>query len=927
MTKVKLILSILLVFSVGVYAEVATEIKVEEHVENKDVDQTLQTKLEDARRQLRTELMNDPALFEAGQTRVYRGKHLDAIEFPVGGIGSGCLLMDGTARRRAWQIFHNFTYNVIPDSFFAIRMKQADGKPQVRTLQTVSEGPFEKMTALSMRGEYPFAWYDFEDAKLPAEVSLETYNPFIPLDAKNSAIPCAVYNITVKNVSGKPLGVILLGTQQNAVGYVPPKAEYRDVSFDEVFDNGNQYRDPIVIKARKFGTYGQNCNQVRTEDGFCSIDMTIQQSADSRAYGSMSLSVLNADSTTAIASWDDINVLHTDFCEDGKLSSDIAKAGPSPDGETLNGAIAADIQLAPGQSRTVSFLLTWHFPNDLLGGFINPPKWNARAWGGGQWGGKGNMYGNWWENASEVADYVSVNFEKLETETRQFHQTFYQTNLPHWLLDRISGQMAILKSMTCFWTKDNYFGGWEGTGSVDGSCAGNCSHVWHYAQAHSRLFPELARLMRQQELGAMKPDGMIPFRQIDNGHPALDAQCGIILGAYREHLVSEDGDWLKQYYPAIKKAMEYAIGHWDSDEDGWLTGSQHTTLDCALSGNSSWLGSMYAAALAASEKMALLQDDTPHAKRCRKILDGATNLHNEKLWNGKYFFQIPGKQPLSDYNNGCAIDQMLGQWWAWQVGLGDLYPRPRIKSAMASVFNNNFRANFVGIQQKPREFVKSDEAAMQIITWPGKDRPARHTAYADEVMSGFEYAAAANMLETGLDTQALTALKAISDRYDGRLRTGYKPGWGNLGYSGNPFGDDECGKFYSRSLSIYSVLLTSQGYHYVGPQDVLAFSPVWKKQNHRSFFTTATGWGLFTQKIDSTEQSNALDVKWGKVKLKKLTLAVPEKKTVAKIRVRHNEEHLRTTFKQAASGAVEILFNDTLTISKDQKLKVDISLK
>ena len=89
--------------------------------------------------------------------------------------------------------------------------------------------------------------------------------------------------------------------------------------------------------------------------------------------------------------------------------------------------------------------------------------------------------------------------------------------------------------------------------------------------------------------------------------------------------------------------------------------------------------------------------------------------------------------------------------------------------------------------------------------------------------------------------------KAISDRYDGRLRTGLAshPTWG---YSGNPFGDDECGKFYARAMSVWSILLACQGYIYDGPAGVIGFKPVWKPEDHKSFFSAAEGWGLFTQR-------------------------------------------------------------------------------
>ena len=40
------------------------------------------------------------------------------------------------------------------------------------------------------------------------------------MDAKNSAIPCAIYNVTFENHGERPVDVSLLATQQNAAGLV-----------------------------------------------------------------------------------------------------------------------------------------------------------------------------------------------------------------------------------------------------------------------------------------------------------------------------------------------------------------------------------------------------------------------------------------------------------------------------------------------------------------------------------------------------------------------------------------------------------------------------------------------------------------------------------------------------------------------------------
>ena len=112
-----------------------------------------------------------------------------------------------------------------------------------------------------------------------------------------------------------------------------------------------------------------------------------------------------------------------------------------------------------------------------------------------------------------------------------------------------------------------------------------------------------------------------------------------------------------------------------------------------------------------------------------------------------------------------------------------------------------------------------------MITWPKDPQPIPGMKYGDEVMTGFEYGAAVTMLQNGMLPEGLMVIKVISDRYDGRLRTDGVSDFNNgpWGYSGNPFGDDECGKFYGRSLSVWSALLALQGFIYDGPAGIIGF--------------------------------------------------------------------------------------------------------
>ncbi len=743
---------------------------------------------EETRRKELGAMMTAERLFARGESRVYQGESLGAIRLPVGGIGAGSIQIDGKATRPVWSIFNNMNQMAVPNSFFAIRIK--GDKPILKALQTEAAGPFAAMKALTFRGEYPFGWFDFDDPELPVKVSLETFNPLIPLNTKDSAIPCAIYNITVKNPTDRPVEGAVVAEQRNAVG-----------------TEGNK-------------------SSVRRTDRATILEMT------GAKPGSMALAVL----------------------------------GP---GETADGALASALTLPPGASRTVTFVLAWHFP--------------VGRHGAGGWGGEGNMYENWWPNASAVADDVVARLDELTKLTRLYHDTLYATNLPYWLLDRLSSQLVVIRCQTTFWTKAGYFGGWEGCCPGSGCCNGNCNHVWQYAQSHARLFPEIARIMREQELRFMAPNGAIPHRQ-PASHPAFDGQCGGIMGAYREHLCSPDATWLAKHWPAVKKAMDFTIVTWDKDEDGVLAGPQWNTLDCNTGGSTSWLGALYLGALAASEKMATLQGDEPAAARYRKIRESGSKKQDETLFNGEYYIQIPDPQPHRDYHDGCHIDQLLGQWWAHQLDLGWLYPPDHCAKAMSALFLHNFRTNFRGVPQAPRKFVADADAGLQMICWPKANRPPNHTIYADEVMTGFEYSAAAMMVYAGLMKEGFGVVRAVADRYDGRARTGLTGGGtSSWGYSGNPFCDDECGKFYARPMSIWSMLLACQGFVYDGPAALIGFKPRWKPEEHASFWTGAEGWGLFTQKRAERQQTERIEVRHGKLVVKSLLFEPPKDATPARV--------------------------------------------
>lgn len=162
-----------------------------------------------------------------------------------------------------------------------------------------------------------------------------------------------------------------------------------------------------------------------------------------------------------------------------------------------------------------------------------------------------------------------------------WRDTWYDSTLPHWFLNRIFANTSTLATTTSHRFASGRFWGWEGVGC----CPGTCTHVWHYAQAVGRIFPEIERDMRERvDFGAgfAAGEGMIRHRGESTG-PAIDGHCGRILGAWREHQMSADAAFLKRLWPNVKQSLEHVMHH-NKDGDGILDGPQESTLDAAWYG-------------------------------------------------------------------------------------------------------------------------------------------------------------------------------------------------------------------------------------------------------------------------------------------------------------------------------------------------------
>jgi len=543
----------------------------------------------------------------------------------------------------------------------------------------------------------------------------------------------------------------------------------------------------------------------------------------------------------------------------------------APFADKLAGSLGRSVKLAPGQAATVTFLLTWHFPNLSLGGALSQA---------------GRYYATKFSSAHAVAQYVAAQFDRLARETKLWRDTWYDSTLPFWFLDRTFLNASILASSTTYRFANGRYYGWEGVGC----CAGTCGHVYHYAHAAARLFPELERDVRERvDFGlAQMPDGAIRFRGEFNKIPAVDGQAGTILRALREHQMSKDAGFLQRNWPKIKLATQWLIAK-DANNDGLIESNQHNTLDSDWYGKVAWLSGLYLAALLGAAEMADETGDADFARQCREIFETGRKNLVAQLFDGDYFVNEVDPKHLDAINSGtgCEIDQVFGQSWAFQVGLPRVLPAKETLSALKSLWRYNFSPDAGGYRNQMgsgRWYAMPGEAGLLMCTFPRRDWDYAKAAgqgnpgfagYFNECMNGFEHQVAGHMIWEGMLLEGFAVERALHDRYHASRR--------------NPWNEIECGDHYARSMASYGVFLAACGFAQHGPKRHIGFAPRLAPENFKGAFTSAEGWGRYAQKIENGKLKAEIAVRWGKLPVKTIAL---ESAKAASVSVKMGESEL-----------------------------------
>jgi len=134
----------------------------------------------------------------------------------------------------------------------------------------------------------------------------------------------------------------------------------------------------------------------------------------------------------------------------------------------------------------------------------------------------------------------------------------------------------------------------------------------------------------------------------------------------------------------------------------------------------------------------------------------------------------------------------------------------------------------------------------------------------------------------------------------------------------------ECGDHYGRSMASYGALIAISGFEYNGPNRHIGFAPKLTPENFKAPFTTAEGWGSYTQKIAEGKMSAELAVKYGRVPLRTVLLVPPAGETPPNVSAMLDGKPLAASIEEK-DGSVEIVFAPEISVGEGQSLKITLS--
>jgi non-lysosomal glucosylceramidase len=619
---------------------------------------------------------------------------------PIGGLGTGSI---GRTYRGDFARWHlevgSHAFRPSPVNGFTIHVGATGDDPARTTLLSAlrpADLPSSVGALAPGQGTYhalfPRAWQSFDAADLGVALIGEQLSPVIAGDLDSSALPLGTYDWWIENRGTETRTVgILLTWEEPATrdGSAVPGGRHEAVS--------TKGASGVVLRAgptAPTGLRGTFAIAARGEPGLTITTRTC------------------LDGPTLAAA-------QAEFAVDGRLAP-VGSGADAAEGGGPSAAVAVTATLAPGERRSIRFVIAWDLPMVEFGSGRRWWKRYTRAWGR-----TGDRGWDLAEHALERSDAWRAAIERWQAPVLD------DPERPAWYRAALFNELYFLVDGGAFWEAGEVGGPEPAPEDVGRFALIECIDYPYYdtvdvdfyaSFAILELFPELeGRGIR--DLLALVPGGDPSVVTIDaTGQPAIrklpwtvphdvggpaddpfhranwyryqdvngwkDLAPKLVLQVWRDVVHLGDDPLIAEALPILDRVMDL-LAATDIDGDGLPDheGIPDQTYDTwPMTGPSAYGGSLYLGALAALEAMHRRSGDPSRADVLAAQRRRATGAFERRLWRGSHYAYDDGNATSSE---SVMADQLAGQWYADATGLGDLVEPVRVRAALRTIHELN----------------------------------------------------------------------------------------------------------------------------------------------------------------------------------------------------------------------------------------------
>ncbi|MGF1485391.1 MAG: GH116 family glycosyl hydrolase [Opitutales bacterium] len=730
----------------------------------------------------------------------------------------------------------------------------------------------------------------FTDADMPFAIALLAWHPFIPHTSTDSSLPGFYCDFTVTATTAQPVDVLLTAAWRNCVGYDVEDKAYKTTA----------RREKSGVLATMTAT---GMDEAHT------------------SYGTQTLFSAGAASTYYVG-WEHRHPYYEIFLRSPKLPDINAtegrnnkdpKTGKKKGGDRIWATVGRDARFTKkGQSFEHSFVIAWHFPNLYAG--LTPREMKA-----GKTPPKvleGHFYANFLKDSADTARYLQKNRRTFQAQTRQFHDAFFDSSLPRYVLEQINSNLTQF-TFSSWYTQEGDFGIQEGLLPKERKGPVATIDVGLYGSiATASLFPELDQAMmrahkriqrRNGEISHAVPCNFHIFETTEHVHSRLDLPSQYAILTVRNFFFTKDRAFLEEMWPSVVKALNYVHRERDKDGDGLpdMEGSMCTYDNFPMYGPASYVAGLWLSALAYAIEAARILGDDASEKAFSDWLARGEKVFEEKLWNGEYYdlYNDVGGKIRGDRDAGCLSDQLIGQYTNHQCALPPLlaHSAARKKKALKAILKRNYR----------------EDLGLANCQWPGDvfyhevDKDCWNDQ-ANTVWTGVELAFAAFLLYEGMARDALKIVRNVDDRYR---------------KCGRYFDHQEFGGHYYRPMSAWSLLHGALGLAIRG--DAFTFAPKFEAAPLKLFFAHGSGTAHFIRSTRKGGETVTVEPVAGSFRAQQIDLELADKEAAAKsVTVALGSKKVaakQVSLEDAGKGRIALRFSRALTAKPAQPLRLQIA--